>query len=798
MRVAAAAGAVALLVLPTPAQVPPGGPNWQLNRSTIIMACNASGPMDPTLTQGWAVVDFDWSNWKGLGSADGWAKSQPMDCDEKLEEQVRITKAASPATQVWVYRNLARADPWFSAVRIKLEDPAYREWFMPFAEPFPANTTMSPKPPYINSPFPPTCCCSDQTCGHCAATNICKANRTCDSNFSPPKCSRGLYFDRLGSPGYPHGSGDCRAPGCDCGKLPCGQYIFNHMAVNKSVRGQTFGEWFLKDYLALDKSPHISGYYFDDEWTPDGVTESAATLITMGLTKEEGFAHYQAYWTHTNAVIQQLLRRGKFSWMLLYTGQAADCRVGPPGTTCAGSSIALNFAASVPPSLGLNQTNCAAKLRSFCSADSEVHSRTLMYQFAGTNTTVLPEFERDLAIFLLVRGPHAYIGHSWRGCAAGGGAGPFHYPDALNADLGEPVGLCRETANNVFERDWTKARVRMDCSDFEGTVTMKSAPPTADATVHLPAGAEPILHAVSDGFVSFAMDFDSIWGKKSRTSSDTVLYEGVKLDFNNTLFKKVVAMVSGGVLRVGGVYTDFVHPTFPGSNHTPPCPLPANAADCGSYPALLPTNDGVGGPCCITLSMERWREILDFASATGMKVGFNLNALTRGPGVHSRKDIAALCGINATPPFAPAPCPGGRCPCPAWDPTEAEALMRWTRDNVPEAKWPAFYGLGNELTFFIPPERYAADIATLTRTVRKVFGSSRPKVYAPCSCGAYVPEKPLAAVVDSNTTLDAWSYHFYPSPNLNATQEEQVLYGNSLAAINVTTSWTATFQKNVR
>ena len=26
----------------------------------------------------------DWSNWKGSGSADGWAKKMPMDCEERL------------------------------------------------------------------------------------------------------------------------------------------------------------------------------------------------------------------------------------------------------------------------------------------------------------------------------------------------------------------------------------------------------------------------------------------------------------------------------------------------------------------------------------------------------------------------------------------------------------------------------------------------------------------------------------------------------------------------------------------
>ena len=41
--------------------------------------------------------DFDWSNAK-----DQWAKSQPMNCEEMLVEQVEKTTAASPDTTVWI------------------------------------------------------------------------------------------------------------------------------------------------------------------------------------------------------------------------------------------------------------------------------------------------------------------------------------------------------------------------------------------------------------------------------------------------------------------------------------------------------------------------------------------------------------------------------------------------------------------------------------------------------------------------------------------------------------------------
>ena len=77
----------------------------------------------------------------------------------------------------------------------------------------------------------------------------------------------------------------------------------------------------------------------------------------------------------------------------------------------------------------------------------------------------------DLAAFLLTRGPHAYLGHSWRGCSR-----EYLFPPALNADYGEPTELCKETSagSGVFERDWSKATVRLDCGSYAAKITMKA------------------------------------------------------------------------------------------------------------------------------------------------------------------------------------------------------------------------------------------------------------------------------------------------------------------------------------
>ena len=281
------------------------------------------------------------------------------------------------------------------------------------------------------------------------------------------------------------------------------------------------------------------------------------------------------------------------------------------------------------------------------------------------------------------------------------------------------------------------------------------ANPAVDVT--LAARLPAVKHTTDDGFVSFAVDAEWILGGR-----DTP-FQPVKMDFGSARLRRLVSLTAGGYLRFGGDYTDFLHYAVPGANHTR-CPLPAGQAGCDplGYPSQFPARDG-HGPCCLTLTMERWRETLDFAHATGMKVALNLNALNgrwrEFIAHHGKSPLARTCwdgNQSAT--------------LPAWDPSEAEALMRWTKANVPAERWPRYYGLGNELTGIIPPQVYAADIATLGRTIDKVFGAGagagagagRPKVYAPCGCETpHANVELLSHVKEHGTTLDAWSWHTY-------------------------------------
>jgi hypothetical protein len=69
---------------------------------------------------------------------------------------------------------------------------------------------------------------------------------------------------------YPHGDGDCLPPGCDCGKVPCGFYVWNHSST-AVVNGQTFQQWFIHSYVLneVGSSPLVSGFFWDDVWNAE-------------------------------------------------------------------------------------------------------------------------------------------------------------------------------------------------------------------------------------------------------------------------------------------------------------------------------------------------------------------------------------------------------------------------------------------------------------------------------------------------------------------------------------------------
>ena len=194
-----------------------------MRSSTIIQPCNKTGFLNATLYSQFGVVSVDWSNAKQL-----WVQP-PMSCEERLVEQAALLKAARPGVRVMGYRNIVKALPWFSSVRARMEDPATRDWFIPFNA---HNTTPYHVP-------------------------------QCDDAFSPPKCTA-LYHDKEQTPGYPQGDGNCPGP-CDCGVHPCGEYLFNYENATKNG----LADWIVNEAVLGPNglgNANLSGFYLDDEW----------------------------------------------------------------------------------------------------------------------------------------------------------------------------------------------------------------------------------------------------------------------------------------------------------------------------------------------------------------------------------------------------------------------------------------------------------------------------------------------------------------------------------------------------
>jgi hypothetical protein len=222
----------------------------------------------------------------------------------------------------------------------------------------------------------------------------------------------------------------------------------------------------------------------------------------MGLTVAD-VAAISWGWQKTQAACQQrILTSGGFNWQLFnfqYKPNATHTCSGAPqtaplrsqtdtwnGTNCVksphdGSPRACKAKAGL---------NCTAWLRNACQLTRATGSNgenelglplqkiALFFGLSryehGRNidpyTKQLPYFMQDLATFLFVRGPFAWLGYGLNGCMHVNKPRPnswnatYRRPDAMDEDYGEPLEpLCREIRPGVFERKWSKANVELDC-----------------------------------------------------------------------------------------------------------------------------------------------------------------------------------------------------------------------------------------------------------------------------------------------------------------------------------------------
>jgi len=184
---------------------------------------------------------------------------------------------------------------------------------------------------------------------------------------------------------------------------------------------------------------------FCDHSPIGGPTEENAHCVEdMGLVQANTTAIRAAWAANMQAVQAAVLAHGGFAWAY--------------------------FKQESTPTKG-NASACAAFFREACAPNSSTYASTLLLEYTQPKTYPLVAFSQDLATFLLVRGPYAYLGYAWVGCDV-----QYDFPEALSLDYGVPSsGQCTETApgSGVFERAWTHADVQFDCNTWTPTINMK-------------------------------------------------------------------------------------------------------------------------------------------------------------------------------------------------------------------------------------------------------------------------------------------------------------------------------------
>lgn len=406
------------------------------------MQCNSSGWSSPQRGASFGIVSYDWSNAKNQ-----WAAAKPMDCEERLLHQAEMTKEMNPQSHVFVYRNVIKALPWFSAVRAKLDDPAYSDWFLRF-DPAPADPYHVPA---------------------CAAENS-------------TKCSA-FYHDQeqtptVPTPEVPHPDGNCTDGVCDCGMQPCGEYLFDHR------NGSMLRDWLVNEHIMGQTgvgNPSIDGLFIDDFWCSDlickenpgvaacpcndpvqGPTEiDKYNQLDMGLSDED-IRDLTLAWNETMGAVQQaILDAGAYTWSLINGQDNADAS----------------------PTL-LKSNSCATQLRAACKKDSVWQTRANLFGLTINGTHQPQQLEQDVAFFLLARGDYAWLGWGVWGMTWPFQPEPAHgtvppqpdgvpRPELIDRDFGTPHGLCQETAEGsaVFVREFSRAGIiQLDCNDFVATI----------------------------------------------------------------------------------------------------------------------------------------------------------------------------------------------------------------------------------------------------------------------------------------------------------------------------------------
>jgi hypothetical protein len=171
----------------------------------------------------------------------------------------------------------------------------------------------------------------------------------------------------------------------------------------------------------------------------------------MGLTAADVQGIYSGWNETIYAVQEAVIKAGGFSWQYFWSTSAPT-----------------------------ESASCSKFMASQCQNQSEASQGAMLMNWnlpANGSTAVLAQPEVDVTTFLLARREYAWLGFSWVGCShgsvPGSGRGAYATSELVQRDYGVPTEICSESAPGVYQREWSKASVSLDCNTMTPTITMK-------------------------------------------------------------------------------------------------------------------------------------------------------------------------------------------------------------------------------------------------------------------------------------------------------------------------------------
>lgn len=219
----------------------------------------------------------------------------------------------------------------------------------------------------------------------------------------------------------------------------CDQYFFNYS--NASAL-----EWALSvsEMGPLGTgSPYVVGTFLDD--TQGFSWEHPHAPNNTGIGPVELAVLQNATQAFTQQAIDRLQASGAYLWQALQTRNTGD-----PDYF------------GLPPSSG--GAGCTSWMQTACALAMQDVPLTLRWPYNSTWRT------EALAMFLIARGPYAWVGQHWP-CMVADSWDPM-----FDTDVGEPIGLCSSPAPSVFTRQFSRGEATMNCTSFQAQLTFTNPP----------------------------------------------------------------------------------------------------------------------------------------------------------------------------------------------------------------------------------------------------------------------------------------------------------------------------------